>query len=105
MSDAVDAAALYKKKPEEGDEEDKRKWKTSYAECDSEEQFDTSGLAVFYCVCCGNFAMISAMDLTKLPKRRTDGSLVVDEKVVKGMKGMVLGETKLLKREKGMEKQ
>jgi hypothetical protein len=49
--------------------------------------------------------MISAMDLTTLPKRRTDGSLVVDEKVVRGMKGMVLGETKMLKREKGMEKQ
>lgn len=71
----------------------------------SEENDDVGQLTVYYCLYCGQNALILDCALESLPKRRTDGSSVIETS--KHMHKLTLekGENKLIKRSGGLERQ
>jgi len=71
----------------------------------SEENEDVTQLLVYYCLYCGETAVILDSALESLPKRKTDASAVLETK--EHMFKMMLdkGEQKLIKRKNGYERQ
>ena len=64
-------------------------------------------LNVCYCLCCGESVLIlgPSISLTSLPTRRTDGAYVLERGTTIYKLNSVPGESKILRREKGYEKQ
>ena len=70
----------------------------------AESHDHANALHVNHCSACGKLAFISKADVTKQPRRSTDQSYVVRTGLLAKV-AMVEGEKKLIKREKGVEKQ
>eukprot|EP00455_Lapot_gusevi_P021145 TRINITY_DN2223_c0_g1_i2.p1 TRINITY_DN2223_c0_g1~~TRINITY_DN2223_c0_g1_i2.p1 ORF type:complete len:148 (-),score=33.06 TRINITY_DN2223_c0_g1_i2:22-441(-) len=66
---------------------------------------DTGGLHVYYCAYCGAFSLIIDVALENLPRRRTDGAYVLEEKKHTYKRLFASGAAKLVRREQGFEKQ
>ncbi len=66
-----------------------------------------SDLSVYYCMCCGESNLIvgPGVLLTALPQRKTDGAYVLEKGTTIFKLKTVGFETKLLRREKGFERQ
>ena len=64
-------------------------------------------LNVFYCLCCGESVLIlgPGVELTALPRRKTDGAYALERPGTVFKLNTKEGETKLLRREKGYERQ
>ena len=65
-------------------------------------------LNVYFCMCCGESALIlgnAKQSLNSLPRRKTDGAYVLDKESTVFKLKTNQGEKKLLKREKGYERQ
>lgn len=64
-------------------------------------------LNVYFCLCCGESALIlgPGIQLTSLPRRKTDGATVLERGTTVFKLNSRPGETKLLRRDKGYERQ
>jgi len=62
-------------------------------------------LTVYYCLYCGQNALILDCALESLPKRKTDGSAVIEAKTHMYKLTLDKGEHKLIKRSGGLERQ
>jgi hypothetical protein len=71
----------------------------------SEENEDVSQLLVYYCLYCGQTALILDAALDTLPRRKTDGSAVIETKRHMHKVMLEKGENKLIKRSGGFERQ
>jgi len=71
----------------------------------SEENEDVSQLLVYYCLYCGETALILDSALENLPKRSTDASAVLETKTHMHKIMLEKGEQKLIKRNGGYEQQ
>jgi len=71
----------------------------------SEENDDVTQLVVYYCLYCGQTAVILDTTLESLPKRKTDASAVLETKGHKNKLMLEKGEQKLIKRSGGYERQ
>eukprot|EP00026_Physarum_polycephalum_P011104 Phypoly_transcript_11303.p1 GENE.Phypoly_transcript_11303~~Phypoly_transcript_11303.p1 ORF type:complete len:347 (+),score=53.93 Phypoly_transcript_11303:121-1161(+) len=79
----------------------KRRFTQNFA---SKEEEEDTRLNVFYCLHCGSFSLILDTALSSLPRRRTDGSYVLEEaKILR--KNMREGDVKVVKRVNGLERQ
>lgn len=71
----------------------------------SEENEDVAQLLVYYCLYCGETAVILDSSLETLPKRSTDASAVLETKQHMYKLMLEKGEQKLIKRQGGYERQ
>jgi len=71
----------------------------------SEENDDVSQLLVYYCLYCGQTALILDKSLETLPRRKTDASAVIETKNHMYKVMLEKGENKLIKRSGGFERQ
>lgn len=94
-----------RKEQEEREQEEKsrRRWERNYTSEDSGLNDDS--FFTFYCSFCGHYAIIVDCDIGKLPKRGSDGSFVLDETKHVFKRQMNDGQTKVIRRDKGVEKQ
>ena len=60
---------------------------------------------VWYCAACAAFALITDAPLEVAPRRKTDGAAVMDEGKATFRRAMVAGDTKLIRRDAGVERQ
>ena len=80
-----------------------RKWDNNYSSETSDVKED--GLTICYCKHCGQYSLVLDSRLERLPIRKSDGSRVVNKNTVVCKLNMVEGQTKLIKRKKGIERQ
>jgi hypothetical protein len=62
-------------------------------------------LNIYYCSLCGAHLLVTAQEVTKLPRRRTDQAFVLQESEAMFQRYMVAGETVVLRRQAGLERQ
>ncbi|GAB5355231.1 hypothetical protein AAMO2058_000188000 [Amorphochlora amoebiformis] len=102
ISDAVNRREAEERRDRAQAERVVKKWEKNYTS--EESDIKEEGLNVCYCIC-GQYSMILDVSLDKLPKRKSDGSLVVNEKKRVCKRNMVEGQTKLIRRKGGLERQ
>eukprot|EP00741_Cyanophora_paradoxa_P021142 tig00021339_g20407.t1 len=69
------------------------------------KEHDELGLEVYYCRACGTYALVLATQIHKLPRRRTDGSYVVEVQAHGCRLSLEKGKVVAVKRDAGVEKQ
>mmetsp|Transcript_33018 Transcript_33018/g.53560 ORF Transcript_33018/g.53560 Transcript_33018/m.53560 type:complete len:259 (+) Transcript_33018:141-917(+) len=89
---------------QEAEEERKRRRSTRYYTPQNSD-VDQDVLDVYYCLHCGTYCLILDIPLHRLPCRTTDGAYALDCQAHTYKSSLKQGPVKLLRREKGVERQ